>query len=67
MTSGVFEGTETIRYLGYEIEVGATDVTITSPDGEELIANARIELSGARKFVRKHRLYVRHRHTNQEV
>jgi hypothetical protein len=67
MTSGVFEGTETITYLGYSIEVGASDLTIFAPDGEELRENGRLTVSGARKLIRRHRYEQRHGRTNQEV
>lgn len=47
--------TATATYLGYTIEIGEHDLTIYSPNGEELAANARISLASARRFIRKHR------------
>lgn len=63
----VLVDTETITYLGYTIELGPHDLTIYGPDWEELVTNARLELSGARRLIRRHRYEARHGHTNQEV
>jgi hypothetical protein len=65
--TSVLVETETITYLGYAIEVADRDLTITAPDGEELVTNGRLEISGARKLIRRHRYQARHGRTNQEV
>lgn len=59
--------TETIVYLGYRIEVADHDLTVTAPDGEELVTNGRGSIAGARKVIRRHRYEKRHGRTNQEV
>lgn len=59
MVLEISHATETATYLGYTIELAEHDLTIFAPDGEELVENARITLSGARRFIRKHRAVAR--------